>query len=244
MRVAPRSPRARRGRAATVAAATVIATSCGGADDETVTVFVASSLGDVVAELGAASGLDVRLNVAGSAALRLQLDEGAAADVFIPADPAQLDLLTVDVDGEQVAVATNTLVVAHRADGPAITLDDFDTDDLLLGACAPAVPCGGYAALAFDAAGITPRLDTEEPDVRSVAAKVADGELDAGIVYLTDVLAEERLAATPIDDGPTVAYEAAVLADAPNPAIASALLDFLTTDAAARILADHGFGAP
>ena len=36
-------------------------------------------------------------------------------------------------------------------------------------------------------AGVTPAIDTNEPDVRALLTKIEAGELDAGITYVTDV---------------------------------------------------------
>ncbi len=217
-----------------------------------VTVFAAASLADVLDEIGDrftdATDLEVVLNVAGSSALRLQLDEGARADVFAPADPGQLERLDVDLVAEPVVVARNTLVVAHRSDDPPVDFEDFDDADLLLGACAPQVPCGAYATAAWAAIGLDPELDTEETDVRSVAAKVAEGELDAGVVYATDVLADDRLSARPLPDAAAAAvdvvYPVAVLADAARPADAAQFVEFLLGDEARAVFERHGFEAP
>ena len=43
-------------------------------------------------------------------------------------------------------------------------------------------------AQALENAGVTPSIDTNEPDVRALLTKIAADELDAGIVYVTDVL--------------------------------------------------------
>ncbi|MEL6893318.1 MAG: molybdate ABC transporter substrate-binding protein [Actinomycetota bacterium] len=242
------------GRRAGSIAVSVIAIGTWGAgcaDDETesVRVFAAASLADAFDELAEAytarTGTPVELNVAGSAALRLQLDEGASADVFAPADPVQLDRLEVEPADEATVFATNELVVAHPIDGDPVGLADFDRDELLLGACAPEVPCGAYARAVFAAAGIRPALDTEESDVRALAAKVAEGELDAGIVYATDVLGDPRLdsVAIPPDMAAAVAitYPVVPMSDRPE---AATFIDFLLAADGQAILARNGFGAP
>ncbi len=226
--------------------------SSGSGSDGDLTVFAAASLADVLDEIGdrytERTDIDVVLNVAGSSALRLQLDEGARADVFAPADPGQLDLLEIELLDEPVVVARNALVVAHRTQDAAVAFEDFGRAELLLGACAPQVPCGAYAAAAWEAIGLEPALDTEEGDVRSVAAKVAEGELDAGVVYATDVVADARLAAQPLADAAAsavdVTYPVAVLADASGPADAAQFVEFLLGDEAQAVFERHGFEAP
>jgi len=248
-----------------VAAATValtLAMGCSSPDDSasTLRVFAATSLGDLLSDLATAFQADpggavvddevnVDINVAGSSTLRLQLNEGASADLFAPASTEQLQLLDVGTVGEPTRFATNRLVSAHRIGGPPIGIEQFTDTNLLLGACAPSVPCGAYAAAAFKAAGIEPALDTEEPDVRSLASKVAEGELDAGLVYATDVLADSRLAAVELPSSVDVSvldvtYPVAQLTDAAHPELAAAFIEFLTTADARSIIIAHGFGLP
>ncbi len=227
---------------------TLAACADGDRSADAVTVFAAASLGDVFSDVAAAyeaeTGDVVRVNVAGSSALRLQLDEGARADVFAPADLAQIELLDVPVDGEPVVVATTRVVSAHAAEGAPIGIDRFDEPGLLLGACAPQVPCGGYAIEAFALAGVEPALDTEEADVRALAAKVAEGELDAGIVYATDVVADERLAGVEPEAPVLVSYPVVRLAGSDDPDRAARFVDFLTGPIARTVFTEHGFEVP
>ncbi len=93
--------------------------------------------------------------------------------------------------GEVIPFAANHLVIAVPAGNPGgvRSLDDLGRDDLLVGRCAPEVPCGRLALAELDESGIDDAADTEEPDVRSLLVKVAEGELDAALVYATDVAA-------------------------------------------------------
>ena len=67
-------------------------------------------------------------------------------------------------------------------------LADFAREDLLIGLCAEDVPCGDFGREALANADVAPAIDTNEPDVRALLTKIEVGELDAGIVYVTDVL--------------------------------------------------------
>jgi molybdate transport system substrate-binding protein len=263
-------PAARRGRgtrlaAALLAMATVAA--CGGAGDGddrsdrsttegTVTVFAAASLTDALTEVAGAfedahPGTTVELNLAGSQALREQILAGAPADVFAPAAAAEMDRVVEagEVAGEPRVFARTTLEIVVPAGNPAAvdSLADFADDDLLLGLCAVEVPCGALARQALDRAGVSPRPDTDEPDVRSLLAKVAAGELDAGIVYHPDVLAGgDAVEGVPVPDDVNVVtdYPVAALARAPEPALAAAFVDFLVSGDGRAIVASFGFDAP
>jgi len=222
----------------------------------TVTVFAAASLTEVFTELGEQleddhPGLDVQFNFAGSSALATQLTQGAPADVFASADTDQMDVVTNNgiVSTAPALFATNTLEIAVPAGNPGeITgLEDLADPDRTIALCAPEVPCGAAAEEVFDAAGLTAAPDTLEEDVRAALTKVTLGEVDAALVYATDVRAagdavqgiEFREAADVVNG-----YPICTLTDAPNPAGARAFAELVTSRAGREALAAAGFGAP
>jgi len=226
-----------------------------GAPERTVTVFAAASLTDAFADVAAAfedehPGVTVELSFAGSSALREQVLDGAPADVVATADEAVMaDLVDEGAVGEPVAFATNRLQLAVPAGNPAGVggLDDLGRGDLVIGLCAAGVPCGDLARRVLDGAGVEPAPDTEEPNVRALLAKVEAGELDAGLVYATDVRAAGdavEAVDVPVGEEGTTRYPIAAVADAPHPRAADAFVAFVTTPAARDVLADHGFGPP
>lgn len=220
-----------------------------------VRVFAAASLTDAFGELALAfradnPGVEVELNLAGSSSLGTQILSGAPADVLASASSAVMDdLVAAGAAAEPVSFATNRLQIAVPSGNPAglTGIEDFDRTELFLGLCAQPVPCGQLADAALELAGVEPAIDTREPDVRALAAKVAAGELDAGIVYTTDVLAlADELDGIDLPDrsNPEADYPIAVLTDAGNPDGAAAFVAFVTSSQGRRILAAHGFGAP
>jgi molybdate transport system substrate-binding protein len=153
------------------------------------------------------------------------------------------------VAGEPVVIATNDLQLVVPTGNPAAvrSLADLARDDVLVGLCAAGVPCGDLARRALDAADVEATVDTEEPDVRALLAKVAAGELDAGIVYRTDVAAAgERVEGIelPADAQQVTRYPVAVLAGSAVPAAAVAFVAFVGSARGRAILASHGFGPP
>lgn len=250
----------------TLVVITLVATACAGgiggasdgdrADDRSILVFAAASLTDVMAEAeadfeAANPAIDVSINLAGSAALRTQILEGAPADVVATANPAIMDDL-VDagrVTARPTTLASNQLVIAVAPGNPADIgdLQDLADPDRFVGLCASQVPCGDLADRATAAAGVTIEPDTREPDVRSLLAKVETGELDAGLVYRTDVVASDSdIAAIDLPSGlpTTTDYPIATLAESGDPAAAAAFVSFLSGPQGRQILADHGFGLP
>lgn len=212
--------------------------ACGGDDgSRTVTVFAAASLTDAFDDLAAAfedtePDVDVALSYGGSSSLRAQLEDGAPADVFASADDADA--------GEPFA--TNQLQIAVPVgNGAGVTgLADLADADLLIGLCAEQVPCGRFAREALANAGIAPSIDTNEPDVRSLLTKVEAGELDAGIVYATDVRTGDVDGVDiPAAVNVTLTYPIASLTDDGD-----GFVDFVLSDDGQAVLADHGFGRP
>src|SRR5689334_10196176 len=178
-------------------------TGCGSDDDQdkattTLTVYAAASLTGTFTELGkqfedAHPGVKVSFSFGGSSDLVSQIQSGAPADVFASADVKNMERLTSDkLEGAlPVNFASNTLEIITPPDNPGKVdaLEDLADKDLAVAVCAPEVPCGSAAESVAKAAGVTLAPDTEEQSVKDVVAKVASGEADAGLVYVTDVRA-------------------------------------------------------
>ncbi|MGY1724842.1 molybdate ABC transporter substrate-binding protein [Blastococcus sp. SYSU DS0533] len=222
----------------------------------TLTVFAAASLTDVFTELGERledehPGLEVRFNFAGSSALATQITQGAPADVLASAAPPQMAVVADAglAAGDPEVFTTNVLEIAVPAGNPAGVTgpSDLAREDLAVALCAPDVPCGAASEQVLAAAGVTAAPDTLEEDVRAALTKVELGEVDAALVYATDVAAAgdavEGIAFPEADDAVTT-YPIAALADAPNPEAAEAFLELVTSDAGQQALADAGFRAP
>lgn len=224
-------------------------------EEATVLVFAAASLTDALDDVAEAfetahPGLTVELNVSGSSALREQILAGAPADVFASANTSNMDsVVSEGAAADPEIFATNHLQIVVPAGNPGGVsgLADLARDELLIGLCAADVPCGELARQALAAAGVEPAQDTDEPDVRALLTKVAEGELDAGIVYTTDVIAEGDAVegiAIPAEHDVVTEYPIAVLTDAPEPDAAAAFVAFVLSDAGQAILASYGFGNP
>lgn len=260
--VAPAGGRSRRGqlpRAALLAflVPALIAAACdsGGATAESVIlVSAAASLTDAFAEIESAfeaanPKADVVLNLGGSSVLREQILEGAPADVFASADIANMDLVVAGGAASQPHVfATNRLEIAVPLNNPGgVTgIADLANGKLLIGLCASGVPCGDFAQAVLNQAGMTAAVDTYEPNSRALLTKIESGDLDAGMVYVTDVAASESVTGIEIPEGVnvTAAYPIAATNGGASPAGAAAFVAFVLSTDGQAILARHGFGAP
>jgi molybdate transport system substrate-binding protein len=235
--------------------ATTTEAPAGASVEGDITVFAAASLTDAFDEVGDAfeaanPDAHVELNYGPSSGLREQILAGAPADVFASANTSNMDqLVEGDAAEEPEDFATNLLEIAVPPDNPGhVTgLADFAKPDLLIGLCAEDVPCGEFGREALSNAGVTPEIDTNETDVRALLTKVESGDLDAGIVYVTDVQAAGDAVTgveIPADDNVTATYPIATLTDSGNSEGAQAFVDFVLSDDGQEILASYGFDSP
>jgi molybdate transport system substrate-binding protein len=229
------------------------------------TVFAAASLTDafeaIEQELEAATpNLSITYNFGGSQALVTQLEEGAQADVFASANVAQMNAAIAAglVAGEPLPFTHNRLAIVTPADNPAAieSAADLGKEGILLVLAQSEVPAGRYAResvceMATDSATYGPdfvervaaNVVSEEEDVRDVLAKVALGEADAGIVYVSDaVAAGDQVQVVDIPDEVNViaTYPAAVLAGG-DEALGSAFVAYLLSEEGQAMLESFGF---
>ena len=214
-------------------------------------VFAASSLVDVLSELSAEEGTpfsNVTLSFASSASLAAQIVDDAPVDVFISADQAQIMRLRRAgfSDTQPQVVARNSLVIAVEAGNPLglAKLRDLSRRDVLVALAAPGVPLGEYSRGMLSATNVEVTPVTFEADARGVLAKVALGEVDAGIVYATDAASASNVDSVVIPEAEAVNVEYVALDLTGVSGAGQVLIEFLKSDAGRSALADRGFLLP
>jgi molybdate transport system substrate-binding protein len=251
-------------------AATVVAAGCGSSASKsgapapasaspavtgTVTVLAAASLTEAFTTLAeqfeaAHPGTHVKLSFGASSALAQQITQGAPADVFASAAPKNMKQV---VDANEASSSTNfvknAMEIAVPPSNPAhvSAVADLAKSGVKVALCQPQVPCGATAQQVFTNAKITVHPVTLEADVKSTLTKVETDEVDAGVVYVTDV----RSAGTKVK-GVTIAldvnasseYPIAALTHAPHPAGAQAIVAYVLSPAGQTVLAADGFQKP
>lgn len=220
------------------------------------TVLAAASLKATFTELastfeGAHPGTTVQLAFAGSSDLVAQLQQGAPGDVLATADTANMEKAAADnlVSGDARPFATNSMTIAVPPGNPAgiESFDDLAEDGVTVVVCAPQVPCGAATERVEQSAGVSLAPVSEENSVSDVLGKVAAGEADAGVVYVTDVQgADGSVDGIPIpaDINATNTYPIAVLAGAAQPDLAAEFVDLVIGQEGQKVLEDAGFGPP
>lgn len=221
-----------------------------------VLVFAAASLTEALTAMAeeferAHPGTDVELNFAGTPTLVAQIRHGAPADVFASADEANMDRLVEggDVVGAPRTFARNHLQIAVAPGNPKgiAALADLARPGVTVVGVAPDVPAGRYAAEAFAQAGVRPPEASREESVKAMVNRIALGEADAGVVYVTDVAAAGgRVEGVAIagEHDVVARYPIAVLREARNRRGATAFVDFAVSPAGRGVMARFGFLAP
>lgn len=242
----------RRTVAVVLAALALVSCSASAQSPETVNVFAAASLTGTFTQLGkdfeaANPGVKVVFNFAGSSALAQQINQGAPADVFASASPKNLD----QVKNKETprVFARNKLEIAVPKGNPAGIkgLQDFTDKNRKLALCAEQVPCGAAAKKVFAAANLTPQPDSLEQDVKAALTKVTLGEVDAALVYKTDILAAQAKVdgiPFPAADQAVNDYPIAALTTSKNRTTADAFVTYALSPAAQKTLTTAGFETP
>ncbi len=214
------------------------------------TVFAAASLTNVFPQIDHGS----RYSFAGSDQLALQLRQGAPADVYAAASPKYAELLYRDgFVLEPVVFATNRIVVIVPRSNPGRIRSVYDLrrKGLRVVIGDRTVPIGSYTRQLLDTLGITDdvmkNVVSQETDVKGIVAKVALGEADAGLAYVTDskaVAKKVRVVALPAWAQPPIRYEIAVVKAAAHAAAARAFVRRVLSARGRLLLRRAGFGLP
>ena len=221
----------------------------------TITVLAASSLLGTFTQIGkqfeaAHPGVTVKFSFGASSTLATQITDGAPADVFASAAPKNMDTVVTANDASNPQdFAKNTAEVAVPPSNPAsvTSVNDLAKSSVKVALCQPQVPCGVVAAGVFKNAGITVKPVTLQPDVKSVLTQVETGNVDAGVVYVTDVQAagaKVKGVTIPASENASTLYPIATVSSSKEMAIAQAFVAYVLSPAGQQVLAAAGFQAP
>ncbi|TMF07492.1 MAG: molybdate ABC transporter substrate-binding protein [Chloroflexi bacterium] len=211
------------------------------------TVFAAASLQPAFDKIAAQIHVDATFNYAGTQTLTAQLTQGAEADVFASADKTQMKTLLDAglIAGAPEVFAHNRLEIAVAKGNPKgiHSLADLARPGLVVVLADPSVPAGKYAQQALAKANVTVHPASLEPQVTGVLSKVALGEADAGIVYVSDVVTSQKVQGVPIPDSQNVVadYPIAALKNAQHNSNAAAFIAFVLAPDGQSILKAAGF---
>lgn len=197
----------------------------------------------------------VNYNFASSGALQRQIEQGAPVDIFISAASQQIEALNEQgllIPETIQDLLTNQLVLITPQQA-SVKLSGFqqlvqpNVQRISIGE-PRSVPAGQYAAEVLENLGI---LEQVQPklvfgnNVRSVLTGVESGDVDAGVVYLTDARNSDRVAIAAIAEArlhSPIRYPVAILQSSQSPDLAKQYVDFLKSSTAKTVFEDYGFG--
>ncbi|MFC7622799.1 molybdate ABC transporter substrate-binding protein [Microlunatus sp. GCM10028923] len=219
------------------------------------TVLAAASLTESFTTIGhdfeaANPGTKITFSFGSSATLATQVTAGAPADVFAAANESTMQTVAdAGLATDPQPFVTNTLQIAVPPGNPAkITgLADFADPARRIALCATEVPCGAAAQQVFRKAGLEPAPDTLEEDVKAALQKVRLGEVDAALVYRTDVIAAGAdVEGIAFDEAASAVntYPICALAESRNPELAAAFVAHVRGPDGQAVLSRAGFASP
>jgi molybdate transport system substrate-binding protein len=252
-----------RTKAAVLAAAAVVVAGCGGSDTPTspavnggasgtITVFAAASLTETFTALGKQfesqhPGTTVKFSFAGSGTLAQQITNGAPADVLATASTSTMDTAVKAGDvTSPTTFATNVLTIAVPPDNPGkiAGLSDLANPGVKVELCAEQQPCGAAAQTVLGKATVAVKPVSLGQDVKAVLTAVRTGEVDAGLVYVTDSRSAGSAVLTisiPADQNVSTAYPIGTVTDSRNATTAQAFVGFVLGPTGKSALAAAGF---
>ena len=221
-----------------------------------INIFAAASLTEAFNQISkdftaANPGAKVTFNFAGSSALATQINQGAPADVFASAAPANMKTVTDagNGTGTPTTFTKNQLVIAvPKGNAKGVkALKDLANPAVKVALCAEQVPCGAAAKKVLSTAGVKVTPVTLEQDVKAALSKVKLGEVDAALVYRTDA----KAAASDVDgiefpesSAAVNEYPIVAVKNAPNRTGANAFIAYVLSDKGTAVLSAAGFQAP
>jgi len=223
------------------------------------TVSAAASLTEAMTEIGEkykeiAPDVKITFNFASSGTLQTQIEQGAAADVFVSAAQKQMNALEtkglIDTPSRIDLLVNKVVLIVPKDSGSVITsFDDCLTDKASMIAIGDpeSVPVGQYAKEVFtflggwDAVSAKANLGS---DVKQVLSWVETGDADCGVVYSTDAATSGKVdvvSEAPEGSHAPVIYPAAIVSASTYITEARAFLDYLKSEEAGNIFTSCGF---
>jgi len=197
----------------------------------------------------------IALNYAGSQILRLQIEQGAPADIFISANHEHMQALKDTGHVQQIQqLAHNELILITPTHNPSQVQQLADLSNarrIVIGT--QQSPIGMYTREMLHKASqewtndfqdqVLKNVVSQETNVRLIRAKVALGEADAALVYRTDAVGTPNLKVVPIPAHLNIkaAYGMALTTRSNQKAVSKAFFSYFKSPKGLALLTRHGF---
>ena len=237
----------------------ILSGGCSARKDREILVSAAISLKNAFEEIGPLyerqTGIRVRLNLGASGLLQKQIEGGAPADIYASAGERQMDELQSGgwiIDDTRSTLVRNSLVLIIPANAQ-IQLDSFEdlagsgVTRIAIGN-PKTVPAGQYARQALINLNLWNRIESRlvlAENVRQVLDYVVRGEVEAGMVYSSDIsIAHGKVTlaiAAPEESHDPILYPIAAVRTTKHLGDARGFIDLALSRTGQEILAKHGF---
>ncbi len=231
----------------------------GSGQTKTIVVSAAVSVENAFAKIAKIytdrTGAKVDFSFGASGNLEKQIEAGAPVDVFASAGEKEMDQLegkSLIEPGTRADFAGNVLVLVVPA-ASKLKLDSFvqlagrQVKRITMGN-PKTVPAGLYAQQALKNLHLWPKLESRlifSEDVRQALDYVMRGEVDAGIVYATDVGIAggkvRQVAEAPAGTYGPIRYPIAAIKGCAHPQAAREFIKLVPSPEGEKILASYGF---
>jgi molybdate transport system substrate-binding protein len=230
-------------------------------------VVAASSLTEFMADAEAAfekahPEVDIACSLASSSVCRIQVEQGAPADLFLSADKENVDTLIASrlVNPSRSRVFAHNklaIMVGRHAKTKIRSLGDLATPGLNLVLATPEAPIGKYTQQMLQKVDKSAKYGQQfrervmanvvslEPNVKATLARVLLGDADAAIGYATDITPDVRrtgvMVEIPDDVNVIATYPIAIVERSRNKDIAQQFVDFAVSKEGQDLLKKRGF---
>lgn len=220
------------------------------------TISAAASLKDAIAKIQQLytqqQPVTITNNFGASGSLQQQIEQGAPVDIFISAATTQMDALQqkelILTDTRKNILSNQVVLIAPKNSNLVSNfkyLTSARVQKIALGE-PKSVPAGKYAQEVLTFYNIFNQIKPKiiyAKDVRQVLTYVETGNVDAGIVYITDAkLSDVKIVAiAPANSHSPVVYPVAVIKASKNINAAKKFVQFLSTKPASDMFNKYGF---
>ncbi|CAB4341228.1 MAG: molybdate ABC transporter substrate-binding protein [Actinobacteria bacterium] len=225
-----------------------------------ITIYAASSLKpafDVIAAkfMRKHPKVKVTISYGSSGTFATAIVNGATPDIFASAAKDKMSIVkSAAATKSSLNFASNSIVLAFPQSNPhsitSVTDLNRTIDPILWARCVDSAPCGARAKASIAALGIADTPTTMVADDAAQVALLKSGEIDAALIYRSDVVAQKPLLASVKFKGAAAQtsvtkYPIAVLKTSKHKKIARQFIQFvLNKKKGQHILSKYGFGKP
>jgi molybdate transport system substrate-binding protein len=223
------------------------------------TISAAASLNDALMDVKADfekknKSIHLLINLGGSGSLQQQIIQGAPVDLFISAANEQFDDLIqkgfVNKKDSSVLLGNKLVLITNKSITMRISnfksLEKSNIKQIAIGT-PESVPAGMYAKQTLESIGIWDKIQAKiipTKDVRQVLTYVETGNVDAGIVYMTDAKISDKVKVDAVANEKLhdpIVYPAGIIKTSTHKKEAKQFFQYLNSKSAKTIFKKFGF---